>query len=408
MTKDNDFINELNASLFIYSQTENKTDSFISATSYNDIRNYIKLDDVLQQLASKKLDYGKKKTIFRNYLHTENIFLWYYFNRVTGPTLPFLSKSLSELLPYSGNCYSPYVNAYLRWSNQIGNLNLDLVFNANNLAKSANSIKNEDLMLESLISTLQDETTVEEENKASKAFNRTKRNLNRYLSDLLSYKANLLVLRLDLAFSKEYLEQCAVSLQQQLLSLDTHADYQQFGKESLSRRDYERTQLSNRFLESQLQEIKEYRRRFFRIIKRKYHLEGFVWKLEYGGEKSYHYHCLIFLNGDKHQEDITIAREMGELWKALTIDQSTNTYKGLYWNCNANKSSYKYLAIGKLNARNTQMIENLRKYVLTYIAKTDYYFNLTSTTDRSLGMGNDKVKVKPGRPRKINREVDYS
>ena len=97
MTKDNDFINELNASLFIYSQTENKTDSFISATSYNDIRNYIKLDDVLQQLASKKLDYGKKKTIFRNYLHTENIFLWYYFNRVTGPTLPFLSKSLSEL-----------------------------------------------------------------------------------------------------------------------------------------------------------------------------------------------------------------------------------------------------------------------------------------------------------------------
>lgn len=40
MTKDNDFINELNASLIIYSQTENKTDSFISATSYDDIRNW--------------------------------------------------------------------------------------------------------------------------------------------------------------------------------------------------------------------------------------------------------------------------------------------------------------------------------------------------------------------------------
>ena len=73
MTKNNDFINELNASLIIYSQIENKTDSFISATSYDDIRNYIKLDDVLQQLASKKLDYGKKKTIFRNYLHNPTL-----------------------------------------------------------------------------------------------------------------------------------------------------------------------------------------------------------------------------------------------------------------------------------------------------------------------------------------------
>lgn len=114
------------------------------------------------------------------------------------------------------------------------------------------------------------------------------------------------------------------------------------------------------------------------------------------------------LDGDRHREDITIAKDMGEIWKQITNDESTKISKGIYWNCNADKNRYHHLAIGHLNASDETMKHNLFTYVLPYLAKTDYYLKVAKSKDRTIGMGLDKEKVKSGRPRKENISTNTS
>lgn len=125
---------------------------------------------------------------------------------------------------------------------------------------------------------------------------------------------------------------------------------------------------------------------------------GFAWKLEFGLEKSFHYHLLLLLDGSKVREDVTIAKLIGEHWrKVITAG------KGLYYNCNAFKSGYKICGIGMINHYDTEMREGLKKAAL-YLTKIDYFIKLLAPgKDRTFGKGNmPKQKVtKKGRPRKL-------
>ena len=93
-------------------------------------------------------------------------------------------------------------------------------------------------------------------------------------------------------------------------------------------------------------------------------------KMEYGLDKKWHYHCLMLVDGDKLRGDVTIPRLIGEHWKK-TITQG----RGLYWNCNANKESYKCCGIGMVSHDDMEMREGLKKAVL-YMTKPDYYVKL--------------------------------
>ena len=93
-------------------------------------------------------------------------------------------------------------------------------------------------------------------------------------------------------------------------------------------------------------------------------------KMEYGLDKKWHYHCLLLVDGDKLCGDVTIPRLIGEHWKK-TITQG----RGLYWNCNANKESYKCCGIGMVKHDDVDMREGLKKAVL-YMTKPDYYIKL--------------------------------
>lgn len=319
---------------------------------------------------------------------------------------------MDKVLPFNNKEYTPHINAYFRWLNNLKDLDLDNIFTNFILAKSENAIKNEDLMLEALVNELNSELTKSDFKKAIKAYYRTNRSLKKYVDDLLEYKANQLLIRLDLGFNKEYSDKSKDIEYEKLFHPEPNLvtdDNSSNGSEPTSILLHQkRLALENTLLEADLKSIKDYRAKFFRVIKRKYNVVGFIWKLEYGGEKSFHYHCLIMLDGDRHREDITIAKDMGEIWKQITNDESTKISKGIYWNCNADKNRYHHLAIGHLNASDETMKHNLFTYVLPYLAKTDYYLKVAKSKDRTIGMGLDKEKVKSGRPRKENISTNTS
>lgn len=346
-----------------------------------DIYYYIYFDELLQKLADKSIAYDKKRDMLRKYLQGRNIDSWYSIKGLPVDDVPHLQTDLTELLPFNQE-YTPHVKAYLRWGEKLLQAVTD--------TKSTNPLENEDVMLQSLIDELQSEQTQIDFKKAKKACNRTNRRMKKYIDNLIAYKANLLVIRLDLAYNKHYLD----NSRHLMLNSISRKHCKKMEEYIIKKQSSENTMLEN-----QLNSIKNYRAKFFKDIKKQYDVVGFIWKLEYGMEKGFHYHCLLMLDGDKHREDVKIAKNMGELWNKIAKDDD-GVDKGIYWNCNAFKEKYNHLAIGQLNASNTEMINNLFKYTLPYLAKTDYYIKSVKNNDRTIGMGGNKSKQKSGRPRK--------
>ncbi|WP_144965461.1 inovirus-type Gp2 protein [Pseudomonas sp. DE0010] len=127
---------------------------------------------------------------------------------------------------------------------------------------------------------------------------------------------------------------------------------------------------------------------------------GYAWKLEYGLDKSYHYHCLLFLNGVYHREDIVIAKLLGEYW-VETVTEG----KGIYYNCNKNKAAFEkkgILGVGMISHHQTGLRAGL-KLVAAYLTKPDYFIRMIAPDGgRCFGKGGKVFpkQTKRGRPRK--------
>lgn len=138
---------------------------------------------------------------------------------------------------------------------------------------------------------------------------------------------------------------------------------------------------------------------FIRAVKRgwlKDSLCGYVWKLEFGPTKQYHYHMMIFLDGSKHQEDIVIGEELGEVWK-----NKITSGEGSYFNCNRYKKKYKRCGVGMISWDNSEAISNV-KYAGSYLVKLDLLVkpNLPGS-ERTFGKSSfPKPKSSAGRPRR--------
>lgn len=111
-----------------------------------------------------------------------------------------------------------------------------------------------------------------------------------------------------------------------------------------------------------------------RLVKRKIPgLIGHIARLEYGPEKSYHYHSMFIFNGHEVREDVTLGKLIGELWK-----NEITKGRGTYHNCNAHKGVYAklgVLGIGMIRHDDQVACANLRKAAL-YLAKADYYLKI--------------------------------
>lgn len=123
-------------------------------------------------------------------------------------------------------------------------------------------------------------------------------------------------------------------------------------------------------------------------------IEAYIWKLEYGVQKGYHYHFIFFMDGNKHFRDIYFVQMMGDWWKEITEKQ------GLFHNCNKSKFKYRYLAIGPISHDDEEARKNL-EIVMSYLSKTDQFLmEKTLKKYRVFGTSTRKIeKSQSGRPR---------
>lgn len=187
----------------------------------------------------------------------------------------------------------------------------------------------------------------------------------RWLDHIFQRYASLLVIRIDLAYQKDF--------QQQERSL--HA--------------------------VTITEAFKHRERFLRALPKwipQGALLGYCVKTEYTLRRSIHHHCLIIVDGSKISAHLYWAKVLGTKW-AQDITQG----RGDYFNVNATRDSRDPdSGIGRVSVNDTAKVFNLRHRVLPYLVKPDFLVRWVVPKKHRLflkSIARPLTGTKPGRPR---------
>ena len=133
-------------------------------------------------------------------------------------------------------------------------------------------------------------------------------------------------------------------------------------------------------------------------------LVGYIWKLENGCEKGFHYHFIGFFNGSLVEKDWHYANQLGLYWSDVITDK-----RGYFHNCNTDEEKDKYwskgmLGIGMINAEseNDKLLRcNLYNKVIRYLVKCEQYISYKfKKKERVFGTSHPlSSESKPGRKR---------
>ncbi|WP_436862917.1 YagK/YfjJ domain-containing protein [Acinetobacter haemolyticus] len=125
-------------------------------------------------------------------------------------------------------------------------------------------------------------------------------------------------------------------------------------------------------------------------------IEGYIWQYEYSHATGFHIHAYFFYDGDKHQEDITLAQYISDYWKKVTRN------RGCTYICNMQKDQYKYCGIGMIHYSDTEKQSYLFKS-FDYIVKADQFFMFSELKNfkRFQRSGLPEPKANSGRPRAL-------
>ena len=121
---------------------------------------------------------------------------------------------------------------------------------------------------------------------------------------------------------------------------------------------------------------------------------GYVWKLEFAPMKGYHYHCILYFNGESLRADGVSSLALASLWKNITSER-----RGITFLCNLHKDKYVYPAICTIHYSEKEKINNFW-FLAKYLSKDDLFSSVRRDGRR---MGKNQVKSsteKRGRPRK--------
>lgn len=194
---------------------------------------------------------------------------------------------------------------------------------------------------------------------------KNERELSVYIDKIFNKYSRVMVLRIDLGYKKEFTK-----------------NHSAFPIEHLKKARSHCAKFLKKMRETVLKEV----------------WIGYAWKLEYGPDKSYHYHFLIFLDGAQVREDVTITKIIGDYWK-----DSVTEGAGVYFNCNAIKERYTHRGVGNIDYSDQIAINNLKNFVVTYLCKRDKYIRLfLNDGGRTFGKGEMPYHRMPGagRPRR--------
>ena len=205
-----------------------------------------------------------------------------------------------------------------------------------------------------------------------KTYRDNRKSLKDYVDALFEANARLLVIRLDLGYSK------SETYRQKTLLFSP-------GKKGFS-----------------VSDVIEHRVNFMKMVDRKFgqYLKGYIWKLEHGQEKGFHYHVALFIDANKLRSDVQIARSLGECWK-----KHITGGEGLYFNCNANTQSYHSRAVGMIYADDESAQEGMAR-IVDYLTKMDLYIRVFLPDGaRTLGKSWMPKMTGLGRPRSSKLSV---
>jgi hypothetical protein len=135
-------------------------------------------------------------------------------------------------------------------------------------------------------------------------------------------------------------------------------------------------------------------------------LIGYIWKLEYGVLRGYHYHVIFFFDNAKRSQDIVIGKSIGEYWQNV-ITQG----RGTYYNVNGSNLHYSNDVRGVVHHADTRARKGIED-IAKYFSKADYFMRLELPKQYQIGrkslyrtMGKGQIKIAPGskrgRPRTI-------
>lgn len=206
--------------------------------------------------------------------------------------------------------------------------------------------------------------TIEFKNKSIKIELNYKRNLksaSNYVESLFFKYSRLLVLRIDLAFTKE----------------------SQDGNPS----DFVET--AQKYIDKFLN-ARRGNKIFASVV-------GYIWKLEYGKTKGLHFHFIFFMDGSKAKKDEFRTSEIGKYWMKITEGN------GYFFNVNLKKRHYEKhgIGIGMIDHTDTDMRNNLLRIIQYFFKKDQYLMERYVKKTRTFGRGEmPKERVtKLGRPR---------
>ncbi|WP_372829262.1 hypothetical protein [Psychrobacter maritimus] len=186
--------------------------------------------------------------------------------------------------------------------------------------------------------------------------------LDIYMRQMLNHYSKLLIVRVDLGYSKDTIH---------LVSIE---DFHQHSKK--------------------LREFIGKKESCFKG------LQGNVIALEQGHDRGYHCHLLLMYNGSRHESDWYFAETVGEKWRSITGGL------GSYYNCHNSQYKQKYkdagtLGIGMIHRKNPIEIENSVRVALylTRPYKEDQHLRIKLPGMKTFTRGKYETDKRRGLPK---------
>lgn len=116
------------------------------------------------------------------------------------------------------------------------------------------------------------------------------------------------------------------------------------------------------------------------------HLEGYIRKVEFGAEKGWHAHLILFFDHDAVRNCFPKAEKVGKVWQQI-VQQRCAQDCGVYHNCHIHPEKYKFNGIGLLDNSSEdypEKLNNLLEHVVPYLLKQDYTVRFTEMPKQKL------------------------